>query len=514
MARDKLSERPGRKRGELRGEYVEVCALASALRDIADTHGLALREIERRMPYARTTISKNLSGEDRPAWEFVVAFLGACTGGDRQAMAVLERRVRVLWDAAAPGRACRLATATTEQQALIPGDVGAWVTAMRETAAAQQAVARLQLSVSRNLGLVEGLTFMVAKLSSAAQSLTEERDGLRRELEGSSDSAGELLRTRSLLEDTQCRLQAAEQLLAQTNRRLDRALRQREWADRLKDAAIRQATAARSRLAAIEQHAVQFAEQIKEGAQVESGDAALIGALDQSVAEQILSRVDDTLGEEASNLDQLQGQLASTADNGTMSAGQRRVLPRDDGLQGLEEAAQLIRVYEVQFVPGLLQTEEYARSVIEQGTPGLHPDEVERRVALQMGRQQLLAKENPPRLWAIVDEAALRRPMGGRDVHVAQIERLIDLDWESHITLQVMPFRYGGHAANGGAFTIMRFPQAHLPDVVYLEYLTGAHFIDKPEEVDHYAAVMERLSVAGTSPNRTRDILAALRKEI
>ncbi len=181
---------------------------------------------------------------------------------------------------------------------------------------------------------------------------------------------------------------------------------------------------------------------------------------------------------------------------------------------GLEEAAQLIRVYEVQFVPGLLQTEEYARAVVQQGAPGLDAAEVERRVAVRMGRQKLLGKDSPPRLWAIMDEAALRRPMGGRDVLAAQIERLMDAVSEPYVTLQVMPFRYGGHAAEGGAFTIMRFPDADLPDMVYMEYLTGALYLDKPDEVERYAAVMERLSVAGTSPDRTREILASMLKEI
>jgi len=181
---------------------------------------------------------------------------------------------------------------------------------------------------------------------------------------------------------------------------------------------------------------------------------------------------------------------------------------------GLEEAAQLIRVYEVQFVPGLLQTEEYARAIIKQGAPGTEPEEVDRRVALRLGRQKLLTRENPPRYWVVIDEAALRRPMGGRDVHVGQIERLIDLVGEPNITIQIMPFRYGGHAADGGAFTIMRFPETDLPDVVYMEYLTGAHYIDKPEEVERYAAVMERLSVAATSPDRTRELLSGMLKEI
>jgi hypothetical protein len=181
---------------------------------------------------------------------------------------------------------------------------------------------------------------------------------------------------------------------------------------------------------------------------------------------------------------------------------------------GLEEAATLIRVYEVQFVPGLLQTEEYARAVVMQGSPGLSPDEVDNRVNVRLGRQRLFAKENAPRLWAIVDEAALRRPMGGRDVLAGQIKRLMEAVGEPNITLQVMPFKYGGHGAEGGAFTIMRFPEADLPDMVYMEYLTGAHYIDKPDEVEVYAAVMERLSVAGTSPEKTRDILADILKEL
>src|SRR5215469_12998974 len=181
---------------------------------------------------------------------------------------------------------------------------------------------------------------------------------------------------------------------------------------------------------------------------------------------------------------------------------------------GLEEAASLIRVYEVQFVPGLLQTEEYARAVVMQGSPNLAPEEVESRVAVRMGRQHLFARENPPRLWAIVDEAALRRPMGGREVLAGQIKRLIDAVGEPNITLQVMPFKYGGHAAEGGAFTMMRFPEADLPDMVYMEYLTGAHYIDRPDDVEVYAAVMERLSVAGTSPEKTRDILNEILREI
>ena len=181
---------------------------------------------------------------------------------------------------------------------------------------------------------------------------------------------------------------------------------------------------------------------------------------------------------------------------------------------GLEEAAQLIRVYEVQFVPGLLQTEEYARAVVKQGQPGAAQEEVERRVALRMGRQQLLTRTGAPRLWAVVDEGALRRPLGGKDVMRAQIERLMAAAKEPNITLQVLPFTFGGHAAEGGAFTVMRFPEADMADIVYIEQLTGALYLDKPEDVERYSEVMERLSVKGTSPERTQDILAAMLEEV
>lgn len=174
---------------------------------------------------------------------------------------------------------------------------------------------------------------------------------------------------------------------------------------------------------------------------------------------------------------------------------------------GLEEAASLIRLYEVQFVPGLLQTADYARAVIRRGQPSAPPQEVEQRVNLRLARQELFAKPSGPRLWAIVDEAALRRPIGGKEVMRSQLTRLIEAAGEPNITLQLMPFRSGGHAAEAGAFTIMRFPEADLPDVVYLEQLTSALYIDKREEVERYTEAMERLSVEGEPPGRTADIL-------
>jgi hypothetical protein len=135
------------------------------------------------MPYGHTVISENLNGEKRPAWEFVGKFLDACTGHDRKARALLESKVEPLWDAAAPGRATRLAPAPPRPSAeLVSTDLQAWVTTLRETALAQQTVASLQLSVSRHLSLVNGLTAVLNQFTMAAKTLTDERDALREEL--------------------------------------------------------------------------------------------------------------------------------------------------------------------------------------------------------------------------------------------------------------------------------------------------------------------------------------------
>jgi Domain of unknown function (DUF5753)/Helix-turn-helix domain len=180
---------------------------------------------------------------------------------------------------------------------------------------------------------------------------------------------------------------------------------------------------------------------------------------------------------------------------------------------GLEEAASLIRVYELQFVPGLLQTTDYCRAVVELGQRSASREEIGHRVSLRMERQRLLSRPNPPHLWAIVDEAVLRRPIGGADVMRGQLERLIVVAKEPHITLQVMPFRAGGHAAESGPFTLMRFPEFDLPDVVYIEQLTSAVYLDKREDVERYTEVMERLGVESDPPERTTDILSRILEE-
>jgi hypothetical protein len=177
---------------------------------------------------------------------------------------------------------------------------------------------------------------------------------------------------------------------------------------------------------------------------------------------------------------------------------------------GLEAAASLIRTYEVQFVPGLLQTSEYARAVVMLGHSRASAQEIDRRVGLRMARQKILTRPNATQLWSVIDEAALRRPIGGPDVMRAQLEGLIEATKLPNVRLQVMPFQTGGHAAAGGAFSILRFPEPDLPDVVYIEQLTSALYLDKRDDVDHYAVAMETLCVEAEQPDRTVEILTRI----
>ncbi|MEW9533938.1 helix-turn-helix domain-containing protein [Microbispora sp. NPDC049125] len=181
---------------------------------------------------------------------------------------------------------------------------------------------------------------------------------------------------------------------------------------------------------------------------------------------------------------------------------------------GLEQAASSIRNYEVQFFPGLLQTEAYARAVIRLGHPQAAADEIERRVRLRLDRQELLTRPDPPRLWAVVDEAAVRRPLGGREAMRAQLARLLELLDLPNVTVQIVPFSVGGHAAAGGPFSILRFADTDLPDVVYLEQLTSAIYLDKLEDTDRYLAVMERLCIEAETVPDTKKMLRQVMTEL
>ncbi len=181
---------------------------------------------------------------------------------------------------------------------------------------------------------------------------------------------------------------------------------------------------------------------------------------------------------------------------------------------GLEEAASQIRSYEVQFVHGLLQTADYARAVIRLGNASAGPEEIERRVEVRIRRQELLTGDRAPRLLAVVDEAALRRPWGGAEVMGAQIDRLVQLAELPNVDLRVMPLRVGGNRAEGGAFSMLSFPEPELPDVVYLEQFTSALYLDKADQVGAYGRAMDRLAADSLPSERGLALLGLIRKEL
>lgn len=174
-----------------------------------------------------------------------------------------------------------------------------------------------------------------------------------------------------------------------------------------------------------------------------------------------------------------------------------------------EQAAAVIRAYEVQFVPGLLQAPGYARAVIELG----HAEEIERRVELRMRRQEILRRAHPPALWVVIDEAALRRPIGGAAVMSAQLRHLIDACELPHVTIQVLPFRAAGHAG-GGPITLLRGAEAGMPDIVYLEHLVTALYPDRPADLDFYRDILNRLAVRADPPAATPGTLRAILREL
>jgi len=179
----------------------------------------------------------------------------------------------------------------------------------------------------------------------------------------------------------------------------------------------------------------------------------------------------------------------------------------------MERVACLIRAYEAQHVPGLLQTGDYARAVLRSGLPGAPDAEIERRAELRLLRQQVLHDADPARLWVVIDEAALRRVIGGTAVMKAQIARLIEATRLSHVRIQVLPLSAGGHAAGGGSVTVLRFSESELPDVVYLEQMLTAVYLSRQEDSAHYREVLNRLTTQAGGLNATTATLERLLQE-
>ena len=181
---------------------------------------------------------------------------------------------------------------------------------------------------------------------------------------------------------------------------------------------------------------------------------------------------------------------------------------------GFEGEARSVWNYESLFVPGLLQTEDYARAVIRAGLPSASRDDIEPRVEVRMQRQDVLRNDNPLELWGIVDEAALLRQVGGRAVMHAQLSHLLEASELPNITLQVIPFSVGAHAGMPGSFVFMQFTEASIPDVIYLDSMAGDLFLEAEADVRRYRLAFEHLRAVAVSPDASRALVTALAAEM
>ena len=181
----------------------------------------------------------------------------------------------------------------------------------------------------------------------------------------------------------------------------------------------------------------------------------------------------------------------------------------------LEGAAGIIRSYEPHFVPGLLQTEDYARAVMEAGTVGqTGPETIDRHVSLRMARQRLLDRPDPPHLWVIMDETVLRRPVSIRgEVMREQLDKLLEFAERDRVTLQIAEFKDGPHPGTYAPFTLFRFGEPELPDMVFTEYLTGALYLDSRKEGSAHLEVLDHMTARAASAQRTKKILREHRED-
>jgi transcriptional regulator with XRE-family HTH domain len=193
----------------------------------------------------------------------------------------------------------------------------------------------------------------------------------------------------------------------------------------------------------------------------------------------------------------------------------RDVLPnRYEFFIGLEQEASSISTFELAVVPGLLQTEEYALALARGGPLELDAEEIQRRIEVRLSRQKVLDKPDRPQLWAIVDEAAIRRTVGGREVMRGQLQKLIEAGEQGRTTIQIVPYGVGAHPGTTGSFIILGFAEPGEIDVVYMETIGGNLSVDKAEEVQHYATAFDHLRAVALSPADSRDMLVAAVNEL
>ncbi|MEU7861977.1 helix-turn-helix transcriptional regulator [Nonomuraea sp. NPDC049141] len=180
---------------------------------------------------------------------------------------------------------------------------------------------------------------------------------------------------------------------------------------------------------------------------------------------------------------------------------------------GLESAASALQIYESEFVPGLLQTEDYIRAVHRASLPDVPSEDIEQRVAVRLTRQKLLTGESAPNVSMVMNEAVIRRVVGGSEVMYAQLQRLLDVADLQNVTLQVLPFAVGAHPAMDGAFHILSFESAD-PRVVYIEYRTGTLYLEKQHEVDRYTVMFDHLRESALPADQSSALIRQVARDL
>jgi transcriptional regulator with XRE-family HTH domain len=218
----------------------------------------------------------------------------------------------------------------------------------------------------------------------------------------------------------------------------------------------------------------------------------------------------DLYGVERDRQEELTGLLRDARQRGWLHAYQSDLPEQYTTYIGFEGEAESVWNYESLFVPGLLQTEDYARSAIRGVLPNASRDEVERRVEVRMERQTVLQNNNPLNLWGVVDEAALHRQAGGPSVMRAQLRHLIEVSELPHVTLQIIPFSAGAHPGMPGSFALLQFAEAAVPDVIYIDSMAGDLFLEEESDVRRYKLVFDHLRAMAAAPDVSRELLATL----
>ncbi len=186
------------------------------------------------------------------------------------------------------------------------------------------------------------------------------------------------------------------------------------------------------------------------------------------------------------------------------------VLPeRFEVYLGLEPEASTLRFYQSETIPGLVQTESYARALVRAHPVPVDADELERRVELRLRRQELLLRDYPPQTWVVLDEAVLHRPIGGAGVLADQLDHLLKITAEGHVNVQVLPYDAGTHPGLNGSFDILEFPESDIYTqyLVHLENLTNSLYIEKAKEVQNYIHAFEQLRAAALLPDESREVI-------